>query len=183
MLNASTATPGDDVTAAPTDRRDDDALLHVVEELGLMLTDAGMPRMPARVFAYVLAEDATTYTAKELAQGLRVSPAAISGAVRQLVGAGLLARSRAPGARSDHYRIAEEDVWAAIAAQRIPLLERWEQAMAKAARELGPDTKGGRRLLETQAYFRFFRDELHELPERWRSRKRELIAEVEGEIG
>jgi hypothetical protein len=72
--------------------RDHDLLLRFVERFALELTNLGMARMPARVFAYVLADDAERYTAAELADALRVSPAAISGAVRTL-GAG----ARRPG--------------------------------------------------------------------------------------
>ena len=54
-------------------------LAHAVERLGQVLEKSGVPRMPARVFAYILADDRSVYTAAELAQGLHVSPAAISG--------------------------------------------------------------------------------------------------------
>ena len=47
-----------------------------------------MPRMAARIFAYLLAEDADEYTVAELATGPRVSAAAISGSTRYLVDAG-----------------------------------------------------------------------------------------------
>ena len=74
-----------------------DSLFQAVERFGQALEGSGMPRMPARVFAYVLAEDSDRYTAAQLAEGLQVSPAAISGAVRYLVDTGLLIRERAPG--------------------------------------------------------------------------------------
>ena len=51
-------------------------------DFAFLLTESGVPRMPARVFASVLAEDAGALTAAELAERLQVSPAAISGAVR-----------------------------------------------------------------------------------------------------
>ena len=72
------------------------ALLRLVENFALVLRESGLPPMPARVLAYALADDADRYTASELASGLRVSPAAISGAVRTLVQFGLLRREREP---------------------------------------------------------------------------------------
>lgn len=168
-------------TPARAEDFDDDALLRAVERIGLLLTEAGMPRMPARVFAYVLAEDADRYTARELAEGLRVSPAAISGAVRYLVQAGLLDKGREPQARSDHYRIYDEDVWSAIAAQRIPLLERWEAIIAEAVQQLPHGSRGRRRLRETQAYYRFIAAESPRLMERWREQKDRLVAQLERE--
>lgn len=163
--------------------RQDDTLLHVVERLALLFTEAGMQRMPARVFAYVLAEDADRYTAGELAAGLQVSPAAISGAVRYLVQTGLLDKGREPGARSDHYLIYDDDVWSAIYFQRLPMLRRWEEIVADSARQLGMDTRGGRRLRETQAFFRFLVKEFADLENRWHQEKDKLIAELDAEAG
>ena len=59
-------------------------LARAVERLGQTLETMGLQRMPARVFAFILADDQSVYTAAELARGLDVSPAAISGAVRYL---------------------------------------------------------------------------------------------------
>lgn len=159
----------------------DDALLHVVEHLALLLAEVGMPRMPARVFAYVLADEEDHYTARELAEGMRVSPAAISGAVRQLVQMGLLARRRLPGARSDHYEIDDHDVWASITLQRLPLLERWEAMVAVAADALPEGSRGRRRLRETQAYYHFMINQMPQIVERWRADRDQLIAQLEAD--
>lgn len=149
----------------------DDSLLRFVEQFALVLTESGLPRMPARVFAYVLAEDAERYTAAELAEGLRVSPAAISGAVRTLVQAGLLAREREPGSRADHYRIYDDDVWAHIIMQREPLLRRYTSVLTDGLAKL-PDGRGADRLLETLDYMQFMRAELPLMIERWREHRR-----------
>ncbi|MDQ3987904.1 MAG: MarR family transcriptional regulator [Actinomycetota bacterium] len=157
--------------AAP---RPDDDLLRFVERFALVLSEAGLPRMPARVFAFVLADDADRYTAGELAAGLRVSPAAISGAVRWLVQVGLLGKEREPGSRSDQYRIYDDDVWSAITLQRVPLLRRWEVALAEGVELLGTDRPGGWRLRETQEFFAFMRAETPRMLERWQEHKRRL---------
>lgn len=169
--------------ATPDDAEErHDVLLRVVERFGLMLAESGIPRMPARVFAYVLAADRDRYTAAELAAGLRVSPAAISGAVRYLVRVGLLDKGREPGARSDYYRVYDDDVWSAIFLQQLPLLQRWEEISAEAVRQLGRETPGGRRLRETQAYFRFLRTELAQLQSRWAREKDKFIAELDAGV-
>ena len=49
-----------------------------VERFSALLVDGGMPRMPARVFSRVLAEDSGQLTAAEIAERLDVSPAAVS---------------------------------------------------------------------------------------------------------
>ncbi|WP_116949144.1 GbsR/MarR family transcriptional regulator [Jiangella endophytica] len=156
----------------PATDDDQDALLRFVEQFALVLTESGLPRMPARVFAYVLAEDAERYTAAELAEGLRVSPAAISGAVRALVQAGLLAREREPGSRADHYRIYDDDVWAHIIMQREPLLRRYTTVLSDGLDALG-EGRGARRIAETIDYMQFMRAELPLMIERWRRHRAE----------
>ena len=150
---------------------DREALLRYVERFALVLRESGMPPMPARVFAYALADDADRYTAGELAEGLRVSPAAISGAVRYLVQAGLLGREREPGTRGDLYCLYDEDVWARIYTQRFELLRNYEQAVTEGIDVVGPDRPGGRRLAETRDFFAFLRAEMPGLIERWREHK------------
>jgi DNA-binding transcriptional regulator GbsR (MarR family) len=162
------------VTAADSDKHED-AVLRFVEKFAMILVESGMPRMPSRVFAYVLADDAESYTARELATGLRVSPAAISGAVRYLVQTGLLIKEREPGARSDHYRVYDDDIWYAIAQQRLPLLKRYEDILSEGVEMLGSARPGGRRVRETLEYMRFTRAEMAEAAERWREHKRKVL--------
>jgi len=149
-------------------------LLRAVERVAVLLVDAGMPRMASRVFAYALADDADHYTAADFATGLQVSPAAVSGAVRYLLDTRLLVREREPGVRADVYRVHSDDVWSAIMTARLPMLEMWEKAVADAAEMIGPDHRGGRRLRETQEYFRFTREEMAGLIERWQAHRRTL---------
>ena len=40
----------------------------------MVLEDAGVPRMPARLFAFALASDQDAHTAREFADGLEVKP-------------------------------------------------------------------------------------------------------------
>lgn len=153
----------------------EEAVLRFVERFAMILVESGMQRMPARVFAYVLADDAQRYTARELSEGLRVSPAAISGAVRGLVQMGLLAKERDPGSRSDHYRVFDDDVWYRISQQRLPLLLRYEELLADGVEMLGEDRPGGRRIRETLEFMRFTRIEMTEMAERWREHKRKVL--------
>lgn len=153
----------------------DDELLRFVERFALVFNEAGLPRMAARVFAFALADDADRYTAAELAEGLRVSPAAISGAVRWLVQVGLLGKEREPGSRADQYRIYDDDVWATITAHRLPLLKRWEDAAAEGVALLGTDRAGGRRLRESQEFFAFQREEAARTLEHWAEHKRAVL--------
>jgi DNA-binding transcriptional regulator GbsR (MarR family) len=148
----------------------DDAILRFVERFALMLTEAGWPRMPARVFACLLCEDAGSLTAGGLASRLRVSPAAISGAVRYLIQIGLVTRERDPGARTDHYRI-DDDAWYEAIVRRNDALVRWEEALAEAVGMVGPDGPAGKRLEESREFFAFLHDETAGMMERWRQRR------------
>ncbi|PSL05361.1 MarR family protein [Haloactinopolyspora alba] len=153
------------------------AVRRFVEQFGMLLTDSGIPRMPARVFAYVLADDAETYTAGDLASGLQVSPAAVSGAVRQLVQMGLLARERAPGSRVDHYRVYDDDVWSAISAKQLLVLGRYEEVLTEGVELLDLDRPGGRRVYETREFYRFMGSELAGVIRRWSEYRRDLFAD------
>ena len=146
---------------------DDEPARRFIERFAVLLTEAGMPRMPARAFACVLADDAGQLTAAELAERLDASPAAISGAVRYLTQVGMLVRTREPGARRDSYRL-HEDVWGEMYISRAALLRRWEEAMAEGAALLGTDRPAGRRIAETGEFFAFLREELPAVMERWR---------------
>lgn len=145
-----------------------DDSLRFVEDFAVLLTDVGVPRMPARVFACVLADDSGGLTAGELAERLQVSPAAISGAVRWLMQMHLLTRAREPGARRDHYRI-RDDQWYEATVFKTAMLRRFEDVLAEGVAVVGADSPAGRRLRDTQEFFAFFRGELPALLERWRA--------------
>ncbi|MGY1843944.1 GbsR/MarR family transcriptional regulator [Modestobacter sp. SYSU DS0875] len=142
-------------------------LLRFVERFALVLRETGMQPMAARVLAYALADDADRYTATELAEGLQVSPAAISGAVRQLVQIGFLTREREPGTRSDLYVLHDEDLWSRFFAARLGALEHYERVVAGGVADLGDERPGGRRLAETRDFFAYFREELAAMLDRW----------------
>lgn len=147
-----------------------------VEQFAMLMNDAGLPRMPARVFAYVLASDAETHTAAELAEGLRVSPAAISGAVRVLTDVGLVVRDRVPGDRIDHYRLHGDDVWASTLERQEPMFRHVDAVFTDALRLFPLDRPGGRRIHETREFYRFIESQLGPSVQRWRERRAELSA-------
>jgi DNA-binding transcriptional regulator GbsR (MarR family) len=142
-------------------------LEQAVELLGQVLEDSGVPRMPARVFAYILAEDRDRYTAAELAEGLQVSPAAISGAVRYLTQTRLVVKERRPSGRGDLYRVIDGDVWGTIMTARLPLLDHYVASLEKAIALLEPGSPGRLRLEETRDYFAFAREGMADLAQRW----------------
>ena len=145
-----------------------DDLARAVERLGQTLESMGLPRMAARVFAYVLAEDRSTHTAADLAAGLEISPAAVSGAVRYLTQTHLLARERNPRGRGHLFRVRDGDVWGTIQSARLPVLDRIIEDVETALDLLPAGSAGRSRVEETRDYLRFVREDSRRLEERWR---------------
>ncbi|MGH9246615.1 MAG: GbsR/MarR family transcriptional regulator [Acidimicrobiales bacterium] len=154
-------------------KRQPAAVARFIERFASGLVEAGMARMPARIFAALLATDAGRLTAAELAELLHVSPAAVSGAIRYLTQLSMVTREREPGSRREHYAL-YDDVWYEAGIRRDQLLARWEASARVGVDVLGRDTPAGARMAETLAYIEFVDEELPKLLKRWRERKAEL---------
>ena len=150
--------------------RDPAAVARFVETFASAFVDAGVPRMPSRAFAAVLASDAGRLTAAELAEQLQASPAAISGAVRYLIQVDLIVRTREPGTRRDVYAV-RDDAWYEAIVRRERLLDVWARAAREGVQALGAGTPAGARLAETEAFFEFLKDEMPAMLARWRARR------------
>lgn len=155
--------------------RDAAAVLRFIERFASVLVETGWPRMPARVFVALLVADAGRLTSAELAAALRVSPAAVSGAVRYLTQVDLASRERVPGTRRDVYRV-HDDVWYEAAARRDQILGRYDSSLREGIAALGPDTPAARRLTETLEFFEFIGAELQGIITRWQAHKLTLRA-------
>jgi DNA-binding transcriptional regulator GbsR (MarR family) len=153
----------------------DQDLLRAVERFARTMEMSGMPRMAARVFAYVLAEGSDRFTAADLAEGLQVSPAAISGAARYLLDTRLLLREREPGLRSDLYRVYGDDVWSTIMAARLPILDHFILGIDEAVALVGDDAPGAHRLVESREFFCFMQREMDQMLKRWRVERSRLF--------
>ena len=147
--------------------RDPEAVARFIERFASALVDAGMARMPARVFVALLASDSGTTSSSELAEVLGVSPAAISGAVRYVIRVNLASRERAPGSRRDYYRV-HEDVWYESAIHREHMLARWKASASEGIEAPGRDTPAGARIARSLAFFEFLQAEMPGILERWR---------------
>jgi hypothetical protein len=156
-----------------------DAVPRFVERFAALVSDAGVPRMPARVFVALLTADSGRLTAAELSERLQASPAAISGAVRYLVQVNLVSREREPGSRRDVYSVSG-DIWYEAMLRREPLLARWQSSLREGIGLIGADTPAGERLTETLAFFDFVQEETPAMLERWRARRDELRAKGSG---
>jgi DNA-binding MarR family transcriptional regulator len=145
-----------------------EAVSQFVERFAGVLTNSGVPSMSARVMGRMLVSPTGTMTASELAEALRISQPAVSGAVRQLLQVGFISRERLPGSRKDHYRI-RDDVFAAILERRNDALGEWEASTRAGADLFGAETPVGRRLQEAADFFDFIRDDLNQMIKGWRA--------------
>lgn len=157
--------------------RDEGAISSYVERLGDALTEAGMPRLAARVFARLLAEEDGRMTASDLTEALEVSPAAISGAVRYLTRTLMVGKERERGSRRDVY-VVEVDAWHAALLSRDRILGRLEAGMRSGVVAVGgTGTVAGRRLQLSVEFLDVINAEMARVHDVWERRKAELMAD------
>ncbi|WP_017240187.1 GbsR/MarR family transcriptional regulator [Streptomyces sp. SS] len=148
----------------------EEAVSRFVERFAAEMTAAGMQRMASRVFAALLASETASMTSAELAEQLRISPAAVSGAIGYLTQVGMVSRERDPGTRRDRY-VLHNELWYETFTRRDQVLVRWEKVLNEGAETLGPDTAAGRRTAETAEFFAFLHGEMAGIMDRWRDRR------------
>ncbi|MFE3373222.1 GbsR/MarR family transcriptional regulator [Streptomyces sp. NPDC059173] len=157
-----------------TDGDDEAAASRFVERFAAQLVQAGMARMPARVFAALLSSEQGALTSAELSGQLKVSPAAVSGAVRYLAQVNMVSREREPGSRRERYRV-QGDQWYDALLERDAILRNWQTTMREGVEQFGPDTPQGRRINDTLEFFRFLEKEFGSLMQRWAAHRAEHL--------
>jgi DNA-binding transcriptional regulator GbsR (MarR family) len=160
-------------SAADVAQRDPVAVARFIERFASVLVEAGIPRMPARVFSALLATDSGRLTAAELSEQLKASAAAVSGGVRYLIGVGMVSREGEPGSRRHHYRVPDH-VWDEVISGRDRLMARWSAVLREGVALVGPDTPAGARLADSVQYFEFVSAELPRVLARWQEHKAAL---------
>jgi predicted transcriptional regulator len=145
---------------------DPDRVFDYIERFAAVLVAAGFPAMAARVFAALVIAESGRLSAAELAERLRVSPAAVSGAVRYLIQVGLVHKERVPGSRRDYYRM-PGTMWDDLLRMRDQVMSRWAALVREGIDLVGPDTAAGARLAEQAAFLEFATREMAGLLTRW----------------
>lgn len=152
--------------SAETETGTDDGLFGYIERFAAVLVAAGFPPMPARVFVALLVTDSGRLSAAELAAMLRISPAAVSGAVRYLIQVGLVHKERVPGSRRDYYRM-PGNMWDDLLRMRDQVMGRWTALVREGIDLVGADTPAGTRMAEQAAFLEFATKELSQILSRW----------------
>ncbi|MEU5286219.1 MarR family transcriptional regulator [Streptomyces sp. NPDC020755] len=156
------------------DGDDETAVSRFVEHFAAQLVQAGMARMPARVFAALLSSERGVLTSAELSEQLKISPAAVSGAVRYLAQVNMVSREREPGSRRERYRV-QGDQWYVALLNRDTILKNWQATMQEGVDQFGLDTPQGRRISDTLEFFRFLEEELGSMMQRWAAHRAERL--------
>ncbi|WP_377644172.1 GbsR/MarR family transcriptional regulator [Oryzobacter terrae] len=138
----------------------------VVEHLGGALAEAGLARLPARVFAALMATEDGRLTAAELARELEVSPAGVSGAVRYLTNVRMIRRERERGSRRDVF-VVLDDAWHDVLMQKDQIYTPILTALVEARVELGAGTRAGERMQLSVEFLEFVRREMDDMARRW----------------
>lgn len=147
----------------------DSALPSFIERFAALLVAAGFPPMPARVFVALLVTDSGRLSVTDLVDLLKISPAAVSGAVRYLTDLGLVHKERVPGSRREYYRM-PDDIWHQVMTLRNQVLIRWAAMLRDGIAIVGPGTSAGRRMAGHADYFEFLVAELPAVFARWQER-------------
>jgi predicted transcriptional regulator len=149
------------------EERDETALRQYVEDMARLYADWGFPRMAARVLMQLMASDTGYLTAKELSDGLEISPAAVSQSVRYLQHLGLVERAAVPGSRRDRYGL-PDDAWYMGSIMKGTLFSQVaklsEGGVAAAG---GRATPAGDRIAAMGDFYEFIQNELGSLLERY----------------
>ena len=142
-----------------------------IEGFALKLSESGMQRMAARVFAALLTAPGGGLTAREIAEMLGVSAGAVSGATTYLTRAKMAERSRTPGERVDRYDV-KGTTWAEAIAVETEMMRSLAAWLDKGASLVAGDREATERLEDTRDFFNFVSVEMPQLVERWQKSRR-----------
>jgi predicted transcriptional regulator len=152
-----------------------------VERMGAALTEAGLPRLPSRVFAALTADDDGRMTSAELSEVLGISAAAVSGAIKYLTQVGFVHRERERGSRRDVY-VVDDDAWHGAMMQNDSVYAPMVKALGDGIADLPADAPARHRLVLMREFLLFVGVEMAGIVERWDVRRRELEKELAADL-
>ena len=153
----------------PADQGSPEAKLHFVEEFGVLGESMGMPRMVARLWAWLMICDPPAQSSAEIARALGVSRASVSTATRLLLSTGVIRRSPVPATRG-HYFEVDTDAFL-----RLPAEERFGALRRQFERGLAvledPDGPLGARLRAARDFYAYVEAAVPDLIAAYRARQ------------
>jgi DNA-binding transcriptional regulator GbsR (MarR family) len=144
-----------------------DPLRRFVHDTGLLLENAGMPRIAGQVLGWLLVCEPEHQSLTALAEVLGVSKASVSTTTRLLIQFGLLERTVLSGDRRDYYRVSH-DAWNKFMRTRIETMHRMSQNAERGLRLLHDAPPERRtRLVRMHRLFSFLEREMTAVFERY----------------
>lgn len=144
-----------------------DAYRRFVDDTGLLLEAAGMPRIAGQVLGWLLVCEPEEQSLTDLTEALSISKASASTTTRLLTQFGLIERAVLPGDRRDYYRVAD-DAWRRFFQTRMSTMHKL-QRNAERGLELLVDAPPARRarLERMRTLFAFLEREMSRLMEQF----------------
>lgn len=150
-----------------------DPLHEFVEQIGLFVEDAGLPRMSGRIIGWLLVCEPEHQSAEQLAAALGASRGSISTMTQLLLRAGLIERITVAGSRRTYYRHGH-NAWTQQMRSAMSQVTRARVLAKRGLRALGDAPEARRRRLDEMLRFHeFFEAELPALMERWEKARAE----------
>jgi MarR family len=143
----------------------------LVEEFGLLHEQMGGTRMTGRVSAWLLLCDPPVQSLTEIAEGLGVSKAAVSGAARLLLQSRLVERVSEPGHRGDSYRALPADPDGILPLDHVRTLHRLIERGLETVAGRDPSQPNYALMRDLLEFTEFLETELPTLLARWRERR------------
>jgi DNA-binding transcriptional regulator GbsR (MarR family) len=138
-----------------------------VDETGLLLENAGLPRIAGQVLGWLQVCEPETQSLADIATALRVSRASVSTSTRLLEHVGFLERTIRPGDRRDYYRLSR-DAWHRFMQTRIDTMRRLRRNADHGLRVLDGESPQRRQRLERmRRLYAFLEREMPRLLERF----------------
>jgi DNA-binding MarR family transcriptional regulator len=143
---------------------------HFVEEMGLLMAQAGEPPMMGRVLGRLLICDPPHQSSAELAEYLQASAGSISTTTRALQAAGLIERAPVPGERATYFRLRAHP-WGEVMRRQAVILRLSRECAERglAALEGEPEARKAR-LHDFHDFYAFFEERLPEMIDAWAAR-------------
>lgn len=110
-------------SAKPARHMREEARREVIDEMGVLWEELGMPRSEGRIVGCLMLSNAPSMSSADLMSDLGMSAASISTATRRLAEVGFIKRVTETGRRGHFFRV-EDDVWGAFLAGERGYLDK-----------------------------------------------------------
>lgn len=151
--------------------KNQDDLDRFIEEVGIILEHAGLPRTAGRVFGYLILSPTDEVSTDELLQNLDASRGSISTSTRLLIQNDLIDRVGRKGERQDYFRV-KADTWSRLLKKRMEQImdvhRVFERGLALVSPDSGPPYQ---RLLSIHEFYHFMEKEFATILSRWEEHK------------